>query len=179
MVSFSDDRVALRPVTAADSERIAGYFDHPEMLGLRQVETDPLAPIGPGAVAAIVDDWVAGTAGLALVVSPAGSDEIVGHLRCDWGWDAMNPWLGVAIASEHRRNGYGSAAADLLLAWLFDQTVAHSVQAWTPSWNDAGVAFLSAMGFAPAGAIRRAWLRDGAWHDDLAFDLLRSEWEAS
>jgi RimJ/RimL family protein N-acetyltransferase len=38
--------------------------------------------------------------------------------------------------------------------------------------------FLDRLGFKRAGGIRRAWLVDGEWHDDLAFDLLKPEWSS-
>jgi RimJ/RimL family protein N-acetyltransferase len=176
--SFEDDRVTLRPIGASDREQIAGYLNDPAVLGLRQIEGDGLAPIGEAKVAAVVEEWAATKSGLALAICPAGDDGVVGHALCDWGWDAMNPWIGIVVAPEHRRRGYGTAAAALVVSWVFGHTVAHAIQAWTPAWNDPGIAFSSALGFSPAGRVRNAWLRDGMWHDDLAFDLLRSEWEA-
>lgn len=178
MDRFVDDLVTLRPIGGSHHDAIAGYLNDPAMLGLRQIEGDGMVPLGEARVMAIVDEWAAKEDGLALAIIPTGGDEVVGHALCDWGWDAMNPWLGLAVAPQHRRRGYGTAASTLVLSWVFDHTIAHTVQAWTPAWNDPGIAFLGALGFSRAGGVRHAWLRDGVWHDDLAFDLLRSEWEA-
>jgi RimJ/RimL family protein N-acetyltransferase len=179
MDPFSNEAVTLRPIHASDRERIGGYLNDPAMFGLRQVEPDTLAPLGEQAVAATLDEWAAPKSGLALAIVPADAEDAVGYALCDWGWDAINPWIGVAVAPAHRRRGYGTAAVTLVVRWLFDHTLAHSIQAWTPAWNEPGIAFLEALGFSGAGGVRRAWLRNGEWFDDLAFDVLESEWEGS
>jgi RimJ/RimL family protein N-acetyltransferase len=173
---FAGDLVTLRPMATDDGDDLAAYLNEPGMRGLRQMEQDPLAPLSTKALDDVVADWSNPKNGLALVVSPTGEEVIVGHIVGDWQWDAHAPFVGLAIAPQHRGRGYGSGALDLMLAFLFEQTVAHTVQVWTPSWNSAGVSFLEATGFSAAGAIRRAGRRDDRWYDDLAFEQLKREW---
>lgn len=173
---FTGDLVTLRPMATDDGDDLASYLNEPEMRGLRQMEHDPLAPLSTKALDNAVADWSDPKHGLALVVSPTGEEVIVGHIVGDWRWDAHAPFVGVSIAPRHRRRGYGSGALDLMLTLLFEQTVAHTVQAWTPSWNDAGIAFLEATGFRRAGTIRRAGRRGDLWYDEVAFDQLKREW---
>ena len=175
---FADGVVTLRPITAADRGAIAAYLNDPAMYGVRQIEHDVLAPLGEKAIEDLIDEWSAARTGIALGIVPAGSDDVAGHVMADWGWDPHNPWIGLAVAPVHRRDGLGIAAAGLVITWLFGQTVARSVHTWTPERNEAGIAFLSSVGLSGAGAARRAWIRDGEWQDDLAFDLLKREWEA-
>ena len=175
---FANDLIELRAFSSDDHAALAGYLNRPELLGLRQIERDPLAPIGAGVIAATIEEWTAPKTGMALAITPAREDGVVGHVLADWGWDAFFPWVGVAVAPDARRRGYGSAALRLVVDWLFDQTVAHSVHSWTPGWNGSGIAFLESMGFRRAGAMRRAYQRQGEWHDNLGFDQLRTEWEA-
>jgi diamine N-acetyltransferase len=174
---FSGDLVTLRPIGADDRDDLASYLNDPEMRGLRHMENDPLAPLPAKVIEDAVNAWSNPEHGLNLIVSPTGEDIGVGHAIADWRWDAHCPFVGVAIAPSHRRRGYGRAALDMVLGVLFTQTVAHTVQAWTPSWNDSGIAFLEATGFRPAGAVRRAGRRDDDWYDELAFDQLKREWE--
>ncbi len=175
--SFSNDKVTLRPVAEQDRDDIFGYINAPELRGLRQLENDPLAPLSEKAIDGAIESLSDTDKKLGLVVAPTGQDVVVGHVVSDWRWDAGSPFVGVAIAPRHRRQGYGSAALDVILGLLFRQTVAFTVQAWTPSWNEGGIAFVEAMGFSPAGAIRRAGRRHDDWYEDLAFDLLKREWQ--
>lgn len=176
---FAGDVVTLRPIANDDRDDIAAYLNEPEMRGLRQMEQDPLAPLPAKALDDAVAAWSDPEEGLKLVVSPTGEDVVVGHIVAESRWDAHSPFVGISIAPRHRRRGYGSGALDLMLTLLFEQTVAHTVQAWTPSWNDGGIAFLEATGFLPAGGIRRAGRRGDRWFDELAFDQLKREWEAN
>ncbi len=176
---FANHRISLRPIEPEDRDALAAYLNEPEMRGLRQMDPDHLAPMSVKAIGEAVDRWSEQKHSLNLVVSPAGDDIVVGHVVSDWRWDAGSPFVGVAIAPRHRRRGYGSAAMDLALSILFTQTLAHMVQSWTPSWNEGGIAFLQGRGFSPAGAVRRAGRRDDSWYDELAFDLLKREWEGA
>jgi RimJ/RimL family protein N-acetyltransferase len=175
---FSGDVVDLRPIASSDRDDLAAYLNDPDMRGLRQLEDDPAAPLSEGAIEDAVARWAGMQHGMALRVAPAGEDAAVGHIVADWRWDPGSPFVGVAIAPRHRRRGFGSAALDMTLAIVFEQGLAHAVQAWTPSWNEAGIAFLQAAGFTSAGRARRAGRLDDAWYDELAFDQLKREWQA-
>jgi RimJ/RimL family protein N-acetyltransferase len=90
-------------------------------------------------------------------------------------FDAAWPWLSVLIFPEHRRKGFGRAAADELLEKAFGQTHAHSACCHIPGWSEAGLAFAPKVGFKPAGRGRRSYLMDGKFVDGFYFDMLRSE----
>ncbi len=43
-------------------------------------------------------------------------------------------------------------------------------------WNEAGLRFAEALGFSPAGRVRRVGILEGRYVDSIPFDLLRTEW---
>jgi RimJ/RimL family protein N-acetyltransferase len=70
----------------------------------------------------------------------------------------------------------GSAALAMAVGFLFEETPAHVVSAWMPSWNEPALAFSRAVGFTEAGRRPRGGVHGGAFYSEVAFDLLRAEW---
>lgn len=99
----------------------------------------------------------------------------IGYLSANW--DPWDPFLSVLIWPDHRKSGFGSAAARLLLRATFEHSVAHTVECTVPDWNPGGIAFAESLGFKKAGAARRSGVIDGRFYDRLFFDMLRSEYE--
>jgi RimJ/RimL family protein N-acetyltransferase len=94
-------------------------------------------------------------------------------------FDATWPWLSVLIFPEHRRKGFGGAAAEGLIAKAFGQTNAHSLCSHVPGWSEAGLAFAPKVGLKPAGRSRRSYVVDGKFVDGFFFDMLRSEYKGT
>ncbi len=103
-------------------------------------------------------------------------DELVGVGRFDAEWDPQSPFLQVVVWPEHRRKGYGTEVAGLLLEMCFGQSVARVVGCWVPEWNREGLAFAESLGFRRCGVERRAGMRDGRFFDGVFLDLLRGEY---
>lgn len=53
----------------------------------------------------------------------------------------------------------------------------HRVQVTTDPENKAELACIHKLGFTLEGRVRQGQWREGAWHDQLLFSLLRNEWE--
>jgi RimJ/RimL family protein N-acetyltransferase len=101
---------------------------------------------------------------------------IVGLAMYGAEFDAAWPWVSVIIFPEHRRKGFGRAAAEELMETAFGQTQAHSACCHVPGWSEAGLAFAPKVGFKPAGRSRRSYIVDGKFVDGFFFDILRSEY---
>jgi len=92
-------------------------------------------------------------------------------------WDTYGPWNYVLIWPEHRRKGYGTEAAKILLDKSFSENPAHALDAGSSDWNEARISFIKSLGFKEAGRMRMSGIKDGKYYDDLIFDLLKSEYQ--
>jgi aminoglycoside 6'-N-acetyltransferase len=69
--------------------------------------------------------------------------------------------------------GIGTKAQRLLVAYLFDHTRAQRVQAFTDVENVAERRALEKVGFVAEGVLRSAQWRQGRWHDQVLYSILR------
>lgn len=168
-------RVRLRPFEAEDAEPVVAALQHSDLAGVGLLDDDVDLPRSRVALREAVESWAKPEQGETWVID--AGDTIVGWARAGWGWDALSPWAGVAVIPEHRRRGIGTESADILLAHLFDDTVAHTVHVWIAEWNEPGLAFAHALGFSVSGRVRRTGVRSGRYFDTVAFELLRQDWE--
>ncbi len=83
--------------------------------------------------------------------------------------------LGLALLPEHRGRGLGTLAHELLVAHLFELTIAHRLEALTDAKNIAEQKALERIGFQREGLLRDAVFRQGAWQDMLIYGLLRED----
>jgi RimJ/RimL family protein N-acetyltransferase len=78
---------------------------------------------------------------------------------------------------EHRGRGYGYEAADLALAYAFQELNLHRVTVTTYAYNRASRAVAEKLGFQREGAFREFINRDGQRYDMELYGILRPEWE--
>jgi len=83
--------------------------------------------------------------------------------------------IGVGIGPEHRRQGFATAAQDLLVDYLLDHTTAHRIEALTNDGNIGEQKALERVGFRREGLMRgRSFLR-GEYVGVLVYGLLRED----
>jgi len=177
---FTSEKIHLRPFLHGDLAAVTAYLNHDELVGRRYLPhgfPDAL-PLAESQIDGVLKKWGEKERGLALAVVHTASDTFIGHVDCSWHWDPHAPDLSIVIGPEHQRQGYGSAALAMMLAFFFRETVAHNVAGWVSDWNEAGRAFAAAHGFTESGAMRRAGIRNGAYVDLQLVDILRPEWQA-
>jgi RimJ/RimL family protein N-acetyltransferase len=119
-----------------------------------------------------------GPAGGRLAV--AQNDDTIGTVfwfRHDWGLpDTSWCWeIAVHIFPESRGRGFGTQCQRLLVDYLFDHTRAWRMQAVTDVENIPEQKALARIGFTREGILRGLQWREGQWHDQLIFSLLRSD----
>ena len=111
-------------------------------------------------------------------------NELVG--RVDWfakAWGRASTskcWeIAVGILPTYRGRGFGISAQRLLIDYIFTHYPVHRVQVTTDPENKAELACIHKLGFTLEGRVRQGQWREGAWHDQLLFSLLRTEWESA
>jgi RimJ/RimL family protein N-acetyltransferase len=110
------------------------------------------------------------------VFSIYAGEKFVGIGEWSASWDTWAPYAWVIMWPEHRRKGYGTQAARMLLDKSFLHNPGHVTRAAAADWNMAAKEFLKFLGFKDAGRMRRVGMIDGQYFDILYFDILKSEY---
>lgn len=177
---LSSEQVRLRAFREDDLADLYAYVSHAELVGRRYLpwSVPKSEPLTEKHIQASLEEWGERERRLTLAVTSVDSDTVIGHIGAGWRWDPWAPGIGMAIAVEHQRKGFGSEALQLMLKYLFESLPANNVSAWIDDWNGAGLRFCGKQGFKSCGTMRRAGLRKGAFYGSVTMDMLRREWVA-
>ncbi|MFZ0493737.1 MAG: GNAT family protein [Acidimicrobiia bacterium] len=173
---FKGPHVSLRAIERGDAIELHRMMNHPALRGRRYLD-DEERPLSTGDVERHVEKLQ--DAKNALQVKVVVDEELVGYATVDYGWDTLFPFVGLVIAPDHQRSGYGSEAAHLLIDWAFTQLPATAIHSWIADWNEAALRFSESLGFTSAGRVRRDSIHDGRFSDSIPVEMLRGEWEAT
>jgi len=176
-LAHMDGEVTLRPVKEDDLLWLASLRDGPAATGPHQWHgwTDSQRERRHWAESGLL-----GEQGGTLVV--VHGDDRVGSIswrRVITGPNAVNWAIGIGLAPEFRGRGYGSAAQRLLARYLFAHTKVNRVEATTEITNMAEQRALEKAGFTREGIMRGTAFRQGRWHDQVIYSVLRDEIELS
>jgi len=116
---------------------------------------------------------------IAFGIRPLDGDELIGTLELDSIlWPHRVCGLAIAIGDrQHWGQGYGYEAAQLGLAFAFDELNLYRVTGTVFSYNQRSLALLEKLKFQREGVFREFLERDGERCDMLLFGLLRPEWK--
>jgi len=158
--------VILRPYVAADLPRPTASESEFDDFGPESSMTapPPWTLWDDGHLAVEVDGTVIGDVGWHWTGYGPGTAS-----RC--------PMVGISLQAEHRGRGLGTEAQRLLVGVLFRGLPVNRVEAWTDVENLAEQRSLEKAGFVREGVLRGAQWRRAAFHDLVAFSVLRSEWQ--
>lgn len=78
---------------------------------------------------------------------------------------------------EHRNQGYGSQALQLLLEYGFDYLNLHNIMLKVFSFNQRAIRCYEKVGFYEIGRRREAYYLKGMFHDEVYMDILKSEYK--
>jgi RimJ/RimL family protein N-acetyltransferase len=168
-----DDLVTLRPVTEDDLSWLASLKNSPAGSGPHEWHgwSDPQRKRRQWAESGLLGD----NGGTLIVLH--GTDR-VGHVswrRVTTGPAAFGWAIGVGLAPEFRDRGHGTAAQRLLVRYLFAHTQVNRIEATTEITNVAEQRALEKAGFTREGVLRGTTFRQGRWHDQVIYSMLRDE----
>jgi len=114
------------------------------------------------------------------VLTVCWGDEVAGRVEWFPGYwgrrETSMCWTtAIGLRAAFRGQGIGTEAQRLLVAYLFDHTRVHRIQAFTDAGNQAEQRALEKAGFRREGVIWEAQWRAGEWHDQVLFAVLRPE----
>jgi RimJ/RimL family protein N-acetyltransferase len=170
-----DGQVTLRPVHEDDLSWLASLRDGPAATGPHEWHgwNDPHRLRRQWAESGLLGD----DRGTLIVVH--GTDR-VGNItwrKVQTGPMAFNWAIGIGLAPEFRSLGYGSAAQRLLVRYLFAHTQVNRIEATAEITNVAEQRALEKAGFTREGVLRGTTFRQGRWHDQVIYSVLRDEVE--
>lgn len=96
-------------------------------------------------------------------------------------WDRKHVSANVGIGLGEKElwgRGYGSEAVGLLLEIVFDQQGWHRAELYTLAENERAIRSAEKNGFRRCGLERESTYYEGAFHDVVEMEQLKSEWEA-
>ena len=171
--SKSTEGVALRPVTEDDLSWLASLRKDPTATGPHEWHgwSDPQRERRQWAESGLLGD------NFGMLIAVHGTDRVgmVSWRRVQTGPVAWNWAIGIGLAPEFRGRGYGSAAQRLLVRYLFAHTQVNRIEATTEITNLAEQRALEKAGFTREGVLRGATFRQGRWHDQVIYSVLRDE----
>ena len=168
-----DGQVTLRPVHEDDLPWLASLRDGPTATGPHEWH-------GWSDLRRESRQWdesgLLGDHGGTLIVM-YGADRVgsVSWRRVQTGPTAFNWAIGIGMAAQFRGRGYGTAAQRLLVRYLFAHTQVNRVEATTEITNLAEQRALEKAGFTREGIMRGTTFRQGRWHDQIIYSVLRDE----
>jgi RimJ/RimL family protein N-acetyltransferase len=170
-----DGQVTLRPVIEDDLSWLASMRHDPTATGLHEWHgwRDPQAARRRWTESGLLGD----DGGTLIVLHSTDRVGTVSWRKVQTGPIACNWAIGIGLAPEFRGRGYGSEAQRLLVLYLFAFTQANRIEATTEITNVAEQRALEEAGFTREGTLRGATFRQGRWHDQVIYSVLRDEVE--
>jgi RimJ/RimL family protein N-acetyltransferase len=168
-----DGQVTLRPVSEGDLSWLTSLRDSPAATGSHEWHgwSDPQWERRQWAESGFLGDN-----GGTLIVRH-GTDRVgsVSWRKVQTGPTAFNWAIGIGLAPEFRGCGYGSTAQRLVVRYLFAHTQVNRIEATTEITNVAEQRALEKAGFTREGILRGTTFRQGRWHDQVIYSVLRDE----
>ena len=90
-----------------------------------------------------------------------------------------NATFGISIGDKkYWSKGYGTKAAKLIIRYGFEQLNLHRISSSAWSFNERSIKMHLKVGFKEEGRRREAVYKNGVYHDEVTFGLLRQEWNS-
>ena len=119
---------------------------------------------------------IAGTY-VCFAVTLAGSDTAIGIFQLrELNRDFATAEWGFAIGSPFWGTGVFPGAAELLMAFAFDVVGVHRLEARAAVRNGRGNGALRKLGAVQEGVLRRSFLKNGEYLDQVLWTILDEEW---
>jgi RimJ/RimL family protein N-acetyltransferase len=168
--------VVLRRHRAENLRAFQRWYSDPEVARLTRYQQTALST---DEVQRFFFARVMGSDFLAMAIHVRESDRLIGtcafsQLDGDNGSTLFHITIGERDAWGH---GYGTEAAELMLAHAFTQLALHRVALTVFEFNERAIRSYEKCGFTQEGRARDAIFRDGRYWDELHMSILEGEWE--
>lgn len=171
-------KVTLRPVNKSDVEYMTRWMSDTEVT--RHIT--PYLPITEMAEEKYVENLSMNSTGsIAYFMIDANERDHyipIGAIELgDINTNDHNASFGISIGDKNYwSKGYGTEATELIIRYGFEQLNLHRISSVVFSFNERSLRLHRKVGFIEEGRRREAWYRDGKYHDEVLFGLLRKDW---
>jgi aminoglycoside 6'-N-acetyltransferase len=160
------ERVTLRPIRAADADRLLEILQEPEVSRWW----------GDYDAARLRRDLLQTTDEVVYAIEANG--ELIGAIQ--YGEenepDYRHASVDLFLATDRQGQGLGTEAIRVLARFLFDERGHHRLTIDPAAANERAIRAYERVGFRPVGVMREYERGpDGTWHDGLLMDLLARE----
>jgi UDP-4-amino-4,6-dideoxy-N-acetyl-beta-L-altrosamine N-acetyltransferase len=167
-------RVYLRPLEASDAERVAGWFNDPDVR--RNLKTH--RPMSHAAEEKFIANIGSDGSEVVLAIVERESDEHIGVIGLHQ-IDARSRhgMFGIAIGKKAAwGRGFGSDALATFVRHAFETLNLHRVWLQVYDTNPRAARCYEKVGFRREGVMRQHQYLDGKYVDAIVMGLLREEW---
>ena len=176
---LNGSKVTLRPVTKSDVEYMTKWMSDTEVT--RYVT--PYLPITEMAEEKYVEGLSLNTSGsiayfmIDAIETP--QNKPIGAIEIgDINTSNHSGSFGISIGEkDYWSKGYGTEATKLIIRYGFEQLNLHRISSVVFSFNERSLRLHTKVGFIQEAIRREAWYRDGEYHNEVLFGLLRSDWQ--
>jgi aminoglycoside 6'-N-acetyltransferase len=160
------ERVTLRPVRAADAERLLEILREPEVerwWGVHNAKR-------------VREDLIETTDDVVYAIGVDG--EVIGAIQYseEPHSDYRHAGMDIFLTTDRHGQGLGTEALRVLARYLIDDRGHHRLTIDPAAANERAIQAYRRVGFRPVGVMREYERGpDGAWHDSLLMDLLAHE----
>jgi [ribosomal protein S5]-alanine N-acetyltransferase len=117
---------------------------------------------------------------ICFAVVPAGMNTAIGLFQVrSLSPDFSTAEWGFALGSEFWGTGLFVEGARRVIEFAFDTVGIHRLEARASVENGRGNGALRKLGAVQEGVLRRAFLRNGRYHDQVLWSLIDSDWDAA
>ncbi|HXZ29959.1 MAG TPA: GNAT family protein, partial [Dehalococcoidia bacterium] len=89
-----------------------------------------------------------------------------------------NANFGIVIGErDYWNKGYGTEATRLVLDYGFQELNLHRISSAAFAFNERSIRLHKKVGFREEGRLRQAMFKNGQYHDEVQFGILREEWK--
>ena len=174
---ITTERLALRPIQAADKEQIFAYRSDAETNQFqgwipvsiedveRFIDKQPLAFNTP-------DTWYQ------LVITEKAAGHIIGDIGIHFiGSEQFE--FGITIHKQYHHQGYAAEALRAVISHLFHVLNKHRATASIDPENHASIRLVEGLGLRKEAHFKESLFFKGRWVDDLVYAVLKKEWKAN
>ena len=175
MVVLEGTKVRLRPLDAADLNRVFEWYQDPELVApYDRYSTDTFESFTRSVREAASDSLSLAPRFAVEALEAPGAVGVVGHYVAHPVLETVEVWYLVGEPSARGR-GYGREAVGLLVDHLFRTTSIERVGITCDVENLPSCRLAEGLGFRREGTLRRAFHHHGGWHDAHQYGLTRAE----
>jgi len=173
--TLSADKVTLREVRASDASALLAMLTTDEVAEF----VSPLPRSVEGFhdfIREVHDDRLAGNS-FCFGIVPDGYEDAMGLFQvrqlepgfgsAEWGFALGSPFWGTGVFQEGAR---------VVVDFAFGVVGVHRLEARSIAANGRGNAALRKMGALQEGLLRRAFLRNGRYYDQILWSILKDDW---